>query len=387
MRIAVVGNGAAVHVVDRTAALAALGHEVRLITLGESRPCAGVAVRTRPIPQGPIAAVRAARGFLDDVRSFEPDLLLLQYAGGKLGTMATLARVRPLVVVVMGGDVLPEQHPGGMSVLERRAARRILQQADLILLKSESLRSALQQLGDPAAPAEVVPWGVDTDRFHPDADAAEQLRARLGLNRDDRVIVSPRSLQPIYNIDTIVEAMPAILRAEPRAVLLVCEYTGDPDYEARVRRSVEALGIGDRVRFQGVVDHRGMPAAYSLAEVVVSIPSSDGLPQSLFEAMACGVPTVLGNLPSYREIVTHRETALITEISAGAVAAAVTELLGDDELRSTIAVCGRARVAEVASMPVQVSRVGTMLERLSLPRRRAPWNASLLLDLVGLLLR
>src|SRR6267143_1234096 len=107
MRIAVVGNGRTVHALVRSSAVAALGHEVRLVTLGPVLPSSGIEVRTRPIPATVFQSVAAARTFLGDIRSFRPDLLHVHYAGGKLGTMASLSAVRPLVVTVMGGDVQP----------------------------------------------------------------------------------------------------------------------------------------------------------------------------------------------------------------------------------------------------------------------------------------
>src|SRR6185503_6683622 len=98
----------------------------------------------------------AARSFLRDLREFQPDLLHVHYAGGKLGTLAAFSGIRPLVVTVMGGDVQPEQHLGGLPALERRATRRLLQQADLLLVKSEALRGELARFGDFAHKTETV---------------------------------------------------------------------------------------------------------------------------------------------------------------------------------------------------------------------------------------
>jgi glycosyltransferase involved in cell wall biosynthesis len=70
----------------------------------------------------------------------------------------------------------------------------------------------------------------------------------------------------------------------------------------------------------GAIPHEEMPAYYSLAEVAVSVPRSDGLPQSLFEALACGTPSVLGRLAAYEEVVTDGESALSADFEPGAVA-------------------------------------------------------------------
>ena len=101
MRIAVVGSGRGVYPLDWAATLARRGHEVRFVTLGEVLAAPGVDVRTRPIPRDLLQAVQAARGFVRDIRSFHPDVLHLNYAGGRLGTLATLAGVHPLVAAVV----------------------------------------------------------------------------------------------------------------------------------------------------------------------------------------------------------------------------------------------------------------------------------------------
>jgi glycosyltransferase involved in cell wall biosynthesis len=232
MRIAIVGNGRTVHALVRGGALAARGHQVRLVTAGEVLQAPGIEVRTRPLPEGPVAGVRAARGFLRDIWSFQPDVLHVHYAGNKLGTMATLSGVHPLVVTVMGGDVQPEQHAGGLPRLERRATRRLLQEADLILAKSDALRPEIARVGPFEAKTETVRWGVDPELFRARPDEASALRARLGLRADDRVILSPRLLRPLYNIHMLVDALPGLLAREPRAVVLLSEHRAEPEYKA-----------------------------------------------------------------------------------------------------------------------------------------------------------
>ena len=387
MRIAVVGSGRSVHALARSAAVAERGHEVRFVTAGDVLPVEGIEVRTRPLPAHPLAAAWAGRSFLGDLRSFRPDLLHLHYAGSKLGTMAALSGIRPLVVTVMGGDVLPEQHAGGLPALERRATRRILEQADLLLVKSDALRPALDAWGGFSAKAEVVRWGVDPARFRRDPAAAQAMRARLGLSPRDRVILSPRALAPLYNVHLLVEAMPEVRVAVPEALLLLTEYNARNDYREALRRRVAALGLGDRVRFAGSVAAADMPALYSLAEVVVSVPGSDGLPQSLFEAMACGTPVVLGRLPAYAEVVGDGESALLAEIAPGAVAAALVRLLRDDALRARLAARALERVREVAFLPREVDRVDRLYRDLAARAPRPSRRQGRLLDALGLLLR
>jgi glycosyltransferase involved in cell wall biosynthesis len=378
MRIAAVGNGGSVHVAGRSAAMAARGHEVRLVTVGDVLPATGVDVRTRPRPTSPAAALAAGRSFLRDIADFHPDLLHVHYAGGKLGALALLSAARPLVVTVMGGDVLEDQHPGGRSRLRRRTTQRLLDEAALVLVKSEALRGVVRGAGVPDDRIERVRWGVDVSVFRRDAAAGDALRRRLGLAPSDRVILSPRLLAPLYNVHLLVEAMPAILRSVPAALLLVTEYGAQHAYRERVAARSRELGVAERVRFVGQLEHSTMAAAYSMAEVVASVPSSDGLPQSLFEAMACGAPVVLGPLEGYREVVEDGVHAVFAHIDAHAIGTALGGLLVDDGRRRALARAARERVESVASLPREVERVEALYAS-ALARRRP---ASRLLDRV-----
>jgi glycosyltransferase involved in cell wall biosynthesis len=327
------------------------------------------------LPGGIAAGVGAARGFFRDLREFDPDLVHLHYAGGRLGTLTLLSGIRPLVVTVMGGDVLPEQHPGGLSRLQRRTTRRILQEADLVLVKADALRPAVTGLGAAPEKVETVRWGVDPAVFKPDLEGAAVLRARLGLTPADRVILSPRLLKELYNVHMIVEALPVVLRDVPSAVLVVTEYGADPEYRRRLEQRAQELGFAERVRFAGRFGHEEMPALYSLAEVVVSVPSSDGLPQSHFEAMACGCALVTGRLEVYREVLEDGVSALMTSATPDAIAQAVSSILKDEALRSRLAATARARVSEIGSLPRELDRLERAYARVGRavgrPRRRA----------------
>jgi glycosyltransferase involved in cell wall biosynthesis len=354
VRVAAVGSGRSVHVLGRCAALAARGHEVRLVTAGPVLDGHGLDVRTRPLPRTPWTALQAARDFLEDVRSFRPDLLHLHYAGGKLGTLANLTGVRPFVVTVMGGDVLPEQHPGGLSPLEAWATRRIFARADLVLAKSDALRGPIRDFGRYAGRVEVVRWGVDPGRFRRDEPAAAALRARLGLRPTDRVVLSPRPLRPLYNVDVVLDAMPGVLSRVPDAVLLVTEYNVDAAY--RDGLAGRGTPLGDRVRFVGHIDQADMPGLYSLAEVVVSLASSDGLPQVLLEAVACQAPVVLSRLASYDEVTRGVSCASLVEVAAAPVADAVVAILRSPRPEVSLRE-GREHVLALATLPSEAARV------------------------------
>lgn len=306
--------------------------------------------------------VRLMLDFRRKVRSANADIVHVHFAYSTWAWMAAALGARPLVVSVMGGDILFEEQgsptPRGIAL-----TKRLLREADLITSKSNFLIGVLDALGGFGQKAIRVVWGVDPGAFKPGDGAA--LRAAKGIPVDVKVVLSPKILTPFYNIHILVEAMPKIIEKVPEAHLVLTEYGADPDYRAKLEQRIAKLGFQHAVTFVGHISHSQMPEFYALADVAVGIPASDGLPQTLLEAMACGVPSVIGPLDRYSEIVRHEESALLTQIDPDAVAGAVSRLLQDDELYRHIAKRGREIVEAEANFPREVDRVEEAYHRLS----------------------
>jgi len=374
LTICAVGKSAGCHVRNRTKAFADRGHTVRLITPAIS----GVPGVEEIAPNGRRLRLPVLRRlnpmlalweYYRLIRATPADVVHVHYAGSWRAWLTLLADRGPLVAGVMGSDVLFEQGGRYEPAAGRWLTARLLREADLITVKSDQLRSVVESMG--VAPERIIKvvWGLDAGQWR--RTKADDLRKQLQLVPGDRVIVSPRSLREFYNIDVIIRAMPKVLAACGSAKLLVTEYNADSAYKARLKTMVEELGLADAVRFVGLIEQDLMPRYYSLAEVAVAMPRTDGLPQSLLEAMACGVANVLPPLPGYREIVADGRSVCFAEPSSDAVADAVVRLLTDDDLRRGIAAEGMRVVAERADFQKEVERLEAELYRLAdLPPKR-----------------
>jgi glycosyltransferase involved in cell wall biosynthesis len=273
-----------------------------------------------------------------------------------------------------------------VSRFDRRATERLLKEADLLLAKSATLQRNIARYGDYAEKTEVVRWGIDTARFARDRIRGEALRRKLDLP-EGPLLLSPRILRPLYNIHLIIEAMPEILVRCPEAFLVVSRHGEDLAYGDRLRQRVAALGLTGSVRFIDPVDHDGMPDLLSITNVVVSVPFSDGLPQTLFESLASETPIVLGRLAAYGEIVQHEREVLLTDLNAPAIASAASRLLLDHELAFRLRAAGLKRIREQASLPEEARRVAGFYRRvLTDPCRNSPLGPRLL-DAISLAFR
>jgi glycosyltransferase involved in cell wall biosynthesis len=171
-----------------------------------------------------------------------------------------------------------------------------LRAADLVTGGSEHLVKLAIAAGSRPSRTKYVHFGVDTDRFSPGPDPAA-LRARLGL-QGRRVVMSNRAITPIYRQTVVVEALAGL---PSDVVVVMTRHLAQTPELATVQARAAELGVADRLVIADTIDDIEMPDLYRLADVVVSIPESDGGPTTIAEALAVGRPVVATDLPSARE--------------------------------------------------------------------------------------
>jgi glycosyltransferase involved in cell wall biosynthesis len=297
------------------------------------------------------------------IRKIRPDLIHVFYAYQELNTLV-IYRFKPLVVTVMGGDILPDQSFNGR---RRRPVKKMLDSADVITSKSLFLDLALNQIGNYAHKIRRVTWGVDTKRFHTGVDVGF-LRQRWNIQKDELVFFCPRLCQPIYNKHLNIQAFADYLeQARPRTKgkLIVAELFADEAYSRQLRGLVAKLGLTEQVCFVGAIPHQEMPAYFNLADIMVATPLSDGMPQSLYEAMACGTYPILGNLESYRELIQDGVNGRLVRVGdVEALGEAMCWAAAHQEQRRTAAIINRQRILEVADKDGQDWIVLSIYEEL-----------------------
>jgi glycosyltransferase involved in cell wall biosynthesis len=216
-----------------------------------------------------------------------------------------------LVVTVMGSDISTKTVLAG--TLDFYLVRLLLRRATRITSKSAYMDSTLQRFDVPAEKIQRLTWGIDIKKFRLGIDSGF-LRSRLGIAADTLVFFSLRACKPLYQHELVLRALAVFVRRVPNAVLLVSTMGAVESYLSELQRLAKELGIEGQVVFLPTIDNSDMPLFYSLADAVVSVPLSDGMPQSIYEAMACGCFHILGNLQQYQEVVHQGESGLYVEL-------------------------------------------------------------------------
>jgi D-inositol-3-phosphate glycosyltransferase len=160
------------------------------------------------------------------------------------------------------------------------------------------------QYGASPQKIDVVPPGVDLDRFKPMNQA--EAKNFIGVPVQDKMILFVGRIQPLKGIDILIRALALVKQREPVLAKNICVSIigGDPnpdsDIELREFERLETLrkelGIGDLVTFLGAKDQDTLVYYYSAAEMVVMPSHYESFGMVAIEAMACGTPVIASDV-------------------------------------------------------------------------------------------
>ena len=347
--------------------LAARGHDVRIVTRRRDRgwPSSEVldAVRVDRIGQpgrGAAADKAGALALAPWLARRRRDVRILQTVMWTDALpAAAAARLLPRTIVGWGalGDATDALRGGTLPLrrAQARLRRRLLARCEHVVL-TPAMHDELVVLG--LERCTVLPVPVDLQRFRPPSPSERAgTRASLGLVDDEIAIAYVGHLRALKRIDLLVGAV-ATLAGESTPVRLVLaggSRGADDDVEGELREQVRALRLDDRVMFTGVVtDPR--PVLWA-ANIFALASEREGLPNSLLEAMACGLPCVAPASAAGDELLGGGVGLVPSD--AAALRVALRTLALDAELRDRL-----GRLAVERADEYDVARVADGYERL-----------------------
>jgi glycosyltransferase involved in cell wall biosynthesis len=246
------------------------------------------------------------------LRQWHPDVLHAHRINSA-GWMAAASGFHPYVITPWGTDIFVQPHQSWVAQL---LARYALGNADLITTTSHAMWEDAVKLNARTDVLRYVHFGVEMDIFKPDLmiiSEKKNLRRSLSIPENVRVILSPRAVTPIYNLDIILQSIPLVRARFPEAFFVFIDYNSDMDYKNQLNKISTDLKLEPYIHWIPQTGSRSdMAELYNLSDVIVSVASTDGsTPISILEAMACGKPVVCTDLPQTREYVTNNENGLL----------------------------------------------------------------------------
>lgn len=301
----------AVHVAELAAALAALGHDVRVYTrrANPSQPevkegADGVTTLAVPADEGDLFGQWLDAAWRD---GWAPDVVHAHALTSAVAAMvARKLTSRPTVVTFHGH--------------EEGDAAAIAGTADAVVALTRTEAHAVRRLGAAPANVSVIPPGVDPARFTPEGRAWPRRRTHR--------LLAVGQLIPSSGFAAAVEALPDL----PDTELVVVGRPRPPSnglgpHAAELRAIAVNHGVHEHLRLTGAAPYGDMPGWYRSADLLVCTPEHGSFSRAAIEAMACGVPVVATAGGPLAETVTDGVTGRL--VPPERLAGTVRDLLAD----------------------------------------------------------
>lgn len=253
------------------------------------------------------------------VRRFKPDLVLAYwvYPDGFAAMQTAKALGVPCVVGALGSDIHVR------TGVNERMTQRVIDGADALLTVSEAMREyTIHTFNAASDKIHTIVNGFNTDVFLPMDQVA--VRDKLGVKQDEKMIVYVGRFVEAKGLRELMTAFTQLAQSDPKVTLAL---VGDGVMRDELQSMVRASGLDGRIHWPGGQSPAGV-AEWINAANVLTLPSwSEGYPNVVVEALACGRPVVATDVGGTREIIDESNGVLIPAKDAGQLTTALKDVL------------------------------------------------------------
>ena len=220
------------------------------------------------------------------IQDIKPDLI---HAGPiqSCAFLVALVGFKPLVSMSWGYDLLRD---ADRSWLWQKATQYTLRHSMRLIADCRTVFDKAHDLGMQTEKIVTFPWGVDLDKFNPGKYPP--------TDEDQYTLLSTRSWEPIYGVDILAQAFVKAANQDQGLRLLLL---GNGSQSSYLQEIFNRGGVMERVYLPGQVSQSDLPRYYQMADLYISASHIDGSSVSLMEALACGRPVLVSDIPGNRE--------------------------------------------------------------------------------------
>lgn len=291
------------------------------------------------------------------IKKIKPDVLHAHYAGVN-GVLGALSGFHPFILTAWGSDIFF----AGRSKIKKYLIKFALNKADLITCNGESLKDEMVRMGTKLQKIRFIYWGIDIKKFGPRPKDGE-LRRALGIF-DAPMIISLRNFEPLYDIETLINSVPLVLKYFPKARFVIA---GQGSKEADFKKMAESLGVTGNIIFAGWISQDELPRYLTTADILVSTSLSDGgLSQGTGQAMACEIPIITTGLEVNKELIRDGENGFLFPIKdSRLLAEKIIVLLKDEKLRTKLGKEGRRTIEDKLNYHKEMGKAENLYNELA----------------------
>jgi glycosyltransferase involved in cell wall biosynthesis len=262
------------------------------------------------------------------------------FAACLLGKMLNL----PVIVSARGTDMT--LYPRFQTI--QPLIRWTLKKATGLIAVSESLKTAMLELGAPATKIRVISNGVDVARFS--AEDRGAARQKLGLSGEGKIVVSVGALLPVKCHERLISALAALKQNRPALRAYV---VGEGPSRSKLQGLITRARLSEHVFLVGSRPNEELKYWFSAADVSCLTSSREGWPNVVSESLACGTPVVATRVGGVPEVIPSLEFGIIVEPTVAAITAGLESALGRSWNREVLTAHARARTWDVVAREVQ----------------------------------
>ncbi len=242
--------------------------------------------------------LKLTRDFRRLTREIRPDLI----HAGPIQTcafIAVLSGFRPILTMSWGFDLMDDVH---RNKWWEWVTCYTLKRSTFFTSDAKVTRDKAVTYGMNSEKTVVFPWGVDLEHFAPTMDYLPSTT----VTRPSSAVTlfCNRSWETRYGIDVLARAFVKVAQQIENVDLILL---GGGSQGAHIRQILQSGGVLDRVTFGGQISQTDLPNWYHMVDIYISPSHVDGSSVSLMEALACGLPCLVSDIPANKEWVFENE--------------------------------------------------------------------------------
>ena len=278
------------------------GHEVFFVQLEGNRRT----VEDRPVPENVHQVIwkggkktfqwRDLPALTFDFRRLVKEIKPNLIHAGPIQTcafIAVLSGFRPILTISWGFDLMDDVHKNKWW---EWVTRYTLKRSTFFTSDANVTRDKAVAYGMNSEKTVVFPWGVDLEHF--------RMRNAEGRSKEGFMLFCNRSWETRYGVDVLARAFVKVAQQNENVGLILLN---GGSQGAHIRQILQSGGVLDRVTFGGQISQTDLPNWYHMADVYISPSHVDGSSVSLMEALACGLPCLVSDIPANKEWVIENE--------------------------------------------------------------------------------
>jgi glycosyltransferase involved in cell wall biosynthesis len=246
--------------------------------------------------------------------------------------------------------------------LYRRLDLWLMQRFDHLIAVSHATKDEMLAAGVLSDRISVIHNAIDTKAWSR-RQVRSNLREELGIGQAFPVLGYVGRIMPEKDLETWLRAAALVAQKYPQAQFVLVGEGRDGETLQRLRELAGTLGIAERVHFPGYREH--LLPVYATFDLFVLSSVREGLPNSILEAMALGLPVVTTDVAGAKELVIDRQTGFIVpQRDVYSLAQAILTVVGNDRLRLRLGQAGRQRVEGEFSFTQRLHRVEELYSQI-----------------------